>query len=209
MATFHTRQKCTHCQTQGVLLSGEGVETMAGVRVPAECNYCGEIMVLKLRGVPGAYLDSAYGHIIVNLDTNTLMSIDGYYPVIEGFAVPQHCPKKVESTFRESIENLQRGNFETAIFLCGRALDLSTKAMDQAWKLEKRLKQLAADGKITTDMANWAEEIRLDRNTATHEEHDFTEGEATDIVTFTEAFLTYVYSLPALISSRRAKRDEV
>ena len=80
--------------------------------------------------------------------------------------------------------------------------------MDQSWKLEKRLKALAENGKITSDMANWAEEIRLDRNTAAHEDFVLSETDATDIVSFTKAFLTYMYSLPALIESRRAKRNK-
>lgn len=208
MITIHTRQKCTHCQTEGVMLTGYVRKTLAGIRVAAECNYCGEIIVLKIDGLDPKSLDDPFFiNNIINLDTQDQVSIEGHYPTLQGIDIPLHCPPRIAATFRDAIENQHRHKYETAIFLCGKALDLATKSMDQSWKLEKRLKTLALSGKITADMADWAEEIRLDRNTAAHEDIQLTEADAQDIVTFTEAFLTYVYSLPALINSRRAKRN--
>ncbi|MCD9569472.1 DUF4145 domain-containing protein [Pseudomonas protegens] len=207
MITVQTRQKCSHCHTQGVLLSGAVVKTLAGMRVPAACNYCGEIVILKIAGIDNQRLhDPIFINTEIHLDTQTQVTIEGHYPAIEEYEIPQHCPPRIASTFREAIESLNGKKYETSIFLCGKALDISTKSMDTAWSLEKRLKKLAADGKITSDMADWAEEIRLDRNTAAHEDFELTEADAKDAVTFTEAFLTYVYSLPALINSRRANR---
>lgn len=190
------------------MLTGYARLTLAGVRVAAECNYCGEITVMKIEGLDRNSLDDPiFFNKVINLDIQSQVSIEGHYPALQDIDVPLHCPPRISATFRDAVESLHRKKYETAIFLCGKTLDLSTKSMDQAWKLEKRLKTLAETGKITTDMANWAEEIRLDRNMAAHEDIQFTEADAQDAVTFTEAFLTYVYSLPALIDSRRANRS--
>jgi HEPN domain-containing protein len=130
------------------------------------------------------------------------------YPQDMKREVPNDVPEKIGNAYEEALDNLHRGKYETSVLLCGKALDLSTKGMDAAWKLDQRLKKLAADGKITAAMADWAQEIRVDRNAAIHEDEDFTQKDAEDIVTFTEAFLTYIYTLPALINSRREKPEE-
>lgn len=212
MFTLNTRQKCPHCNTEGVMFTGNALNTDAGVRAPVECSYCGEMVVLKVGGLSEKMdTDQATNMFIstvINLDTRYDVWIDDSYPIVKDVETPPHCPERISDTFREALENLQRKKYETAIFLCGKTLDISTRSMDQSWKLEKRLKVLADKGKITADMASWAEEIRLDRNTAAHEDFVLSETDATDIVSFTEAFLTYMYSLPALIESRRAKRNK-
>ena len=48
-------------------------------------------------------------------------------------------------------------------------------------------------------MKKWAHEIRLGGNEALHEPEDFTREEAERLQTFTELFLTYAFSLPAML----------
>jgi hypothetical protein len=179
-------------------------------RVPLVCPHCHEIVIVGGQGTYEYEKTTFKETVVFNLDnpqsyfTRTWVQ----YPKEIGREIPDDVPEKIGNTYEEALDNLHRRKYETSILLCGKALDLATKGMDPAWKLEQRLKKLAAEGKITAAMAGWAQEIRLDRNTAIHEDEDFTQKDADDIVTFTEAFLTYIYTLPALIDSRRQSPDE-
>ncbi|MFJ4193964.1 DUF4145 domain-containing protein [Pseudomonas sp. NPDC089534] len=201
---------CPHCKTsKSGMRSHTYIYTGATYRIPLSCPHCDEIVVV------GADADTKFAR--TNWAQETIFNLDDrrcviqrnhlHYPVVMKREVPNDVPGKIGRIYEEALDNFHRKNFETSVLLCGKVLDLATKGMDQAWKLEKRLKALATDGKITASMADWAEEIRVDRNTAIHDDEDFTKDDAEDIVIFTEAFLTYIYTLPALIASRRQAPD--
>tara|TARA_R100001230_G_C5630583_1_gene138330 strand:- start:104 stop:709 length:606 start_codon:yes stop_codon:yes gene_type:complete len=183
-----------------------------GCHVPLSCPYCEEIVVVPV------FLDyDAYNHVCAVAPQTTYNISNGSagcviagqpYPAKTTTKAPDHVPEKIARAFIEAQENLNKGNLETCVLLCGKAMDLSTKSFDSTWKLERRLKKLATEGMLTRDMADWAEEIRLDRNTAIHEDHDFTPDQAKAIVSFTEAFLTYIYTLPAMVEAHRASKGE-
>ena len=91
-----------------------------------------------------------------------------------------------------------------------KSLDVSTKIVspsDKDLTLFKRINKLVEAGLLTTAMGDWSHEIRLDGNDAVHDEEPETEADAKACRRFTEAFLTYAFSLPALVQESRAKRD--
>ncbi|MFJ5253770.1 DUF4145 domain-containing protein [Pseudomonas sp. NPDC088414] len=197
---------CPHCKTtKSGMRSTSLIFNGIDYRVPLTCPHCDEIVIV------GADADTKFertawtASTVFNLDdrNSVIQRQHLQYPKDMKREVPDDVPEKIGNTYEEALDNLHRGKYETSILLCGKAMDLATKGMDQTWKLEKRLKTLAADGKITAAMADWAQEIRIDRNAAIHEDDEFTQRDAEDIVAFTEAFLTYIYTLPALINSRR------
>lgn len=197
---------CPHCKTsKSGMRSRVVIFTGVDYRVPLSCPHCDEVVIVgadaHTRYERASWSDST----VFNLDDPQSVIHRKYiqYPRDMKREVPNDVPEKIGNAYEEALDNLHRKRFETAVLLCGKAMDLATKDMDPAWKLDKRLKKLAADGKITSAMADWAEEIRIDRNTAIHEDEEFSAEDAEDIVTFTEAFLTYIFTLPALIASRR------
>lgn len=52
-------------------------------------------------------------------------------------------------------------------------------------------------------MKNWAHIIRIDSNGAVHSDEEFTQEEAEEILNFTELFLLYAFTLPAMVESRK------
>lgn len=91
-----------------------------------------------------------------------------------------------------------------------RCLEVALKAFSpdvEAWKLEKRIDKLAAEGRITTDLKTWAHRVRLDGNDALHEEEQFTKEAATELAEFTQLLLIYLYTLPEKIKRRIESPD--
>lgn len=202
---------CPHCKVQKASFTGWVLletESSTESRIPLSCPHCHEVVVYTAMH-PHGFQDEFYRYDH-NLNLNALdgpIHLLRHYPTGSVHRAPADVPDRIGAIFIEAQENLVRGRFETCILLCGKVLDLATKGMDDAWKLERRLKKLADDGKITSEMAAWAEEIRLDRNDAAHAEGEFEERDAEEIVGFTEAFLNYLYTLPALVKARRHARD--
>jgi hypothetical protein len=90
-----------------------------------------------------------------------------------------------------------------------KALDVGTKILDPSSKnltLFKRIDDLSDKGLITEAMRDWSHEIRLDGNDAVHDEQPETPADAAAMQKFTEAFLTYAFSLPTMVAENRAKR---
>ncbi len=91
-----------------------------------------------------------------------------------------------------------------------KTLDVSTKLLEPEHRdktLFKRIELLVAGGKLTAAMGDWSHEVRLDGNEAVHGEEPETEEDAMMLRRFTEAFLTYSFSLPALVEANRARRQ--
>lgn len=210
MPSFIYATNCPHCKVQKASFTGRVVlatESDIESRIPLSCPHCHEVVVYKAMHWSG-FRDSFYQYDeTYNLNVlESRIQLMGNYPTGTVHSAPADVPERIGKFFIEAQENLVGGKFETCILLCGKVLDIATKGMDQAWSLEKRLKKLATDGKITADMADWAEEIRLDRNEAAHADEDFDKDDASEIIGFTEAFLNYVYTLPALVHERRKQR---
>lgn len=211
MAGYVATIDCPHCKTtKSGMRSDVVIWVGTNYRIPLICPHCTEVVIVGANATTQFEKTSWSATTVFNLDNpNSHISRTWLqYPKVAAKEVPDGVPEKIGSTYEEALDNFRRKKFETSILLCGKALDLATKGMDSSWKLEKRLKSLATDGKITSAMADWAEEIRIDRNSAIHEDEDFSENDAKDILTFTEAFLNYIYTLPALIDSRRGTSAE-
>lgn len=211
MSTFKYAMNCPHCKVQKASFSGDHILPGANdsdYRIPLTCSHCSEVVVISAFTAEDEIGKRFYNNDWkINLNSSEcVFHIYDHYPKGNTHEAPANVPDRIGNIFIEAQENFARGKYDTCILLCGKVLDLATKEMDSAWKLERRLKTLADEGKITSDMANWAEEIRLDRNDAAHADEEFDEADASEIVGFTEAFLNYVYTLPAMVRERRKQR---
>ena len=90
-----------------------------------------------------------------------------------------------------------------------RTLELATLHLDRelaSKKLASRIDALAERQLLTPAMREWAHIIRLDGNAAVHEEEDIDEESANALKNFTEVFLLYTFTLPAMVSKRKPAR---
>lgn len=131
--------------------------------------------------------------------------------------VPEFLPKNVEDSFRKAKELGRQDKFlEEAATNYRKTLERAIKVTypqvyetkgDRKISLCNAIKCLVKDGKIPDSMGKLAQGIRLIGNAATHssgEDDDsaITREEVDDIASFTEAFLTYLISLPEKLHRR-------
>ncbi|EIZ2335040.1 DUF4145 domain-containing protein [Salmonella enterica] len=86
--------------------------------------------------------------------------------------------------------------------LCRKVMDIATSYIESgenSTSLAKRLYLLKEQSRITPEMADWAKIIRLDGNVSAHSDENFTEQEAREIISFTETFLLYAFTLPGMV----------
>jgi hypothetical protein len=63
------------------------------------------------------------------------------------------------------------------------------------------------NGRITADIRQWADHVRIVGNEALHDPDDFTESDAKSLRYFTEMFLRYVFELPGKVKAYRNATD--
>lgn len=210
---------CPHCGTAHAGFTGiaqsciDQREHRGDWCVFLTCNHC-------RKGIVTEVLDSSItqeGPMGWNLPVTLVLSgavpshrepfvVTAIYPRIPHPTAPSDVPPKIAATYIEAQENLRTGKLETSMILSRKCMELATKAVrgeaGQFEKLAKRIQSLRTEGVITKDMAEWAHAVRLDANEFVHTDEDATRTQAEDLLHFTEAFLLYAFTLPAMVSRR-------
>jgi hypothetical protein len=125
-------------------------------------------------------------------------------------STPADVPLNIATFYEQGVRALKAGHWDAAGAMFRKTLDVSTKALDPEGRtatLYKRINALVHDGALTPAMGDWSHEIRLDGNDAVHSEDPETEEDASGLQRFVEAFLTYSFTLPAMVAANRAKRE--
>jgi hypothetical protein len=130
------------------------------------------------------------------------------WPEMVQLTAPVHTPDAIGRRYIEGEEAFRRGNWNAAVAMYRSALDIGTKAMaDVPPKLNffQRLQWLHQNHRITPEMREWADHVRVDGNEALHEPDEFTQADAEPLRLFTETFLKYAYSLPGEVAIYRTQ----
>jgi hypothetical protein len=134
------------------------------------------------------------------------MAVKDQWPKESQADVPADVPPTVLRYFRQATASLRAQNFDAAGVMFRKTLEVATreKAPESASKpLVKRIDALSNDGLITSDMRDWAHEIRLGGNEAAHDDDPIEREDAERLNQFTDAFLRYAYTLPAMVKSNK------
>lgn len=132
--------------------------------------------------------------------------VEQFWPAPPGPDIPDKLPPDVARIYLQAERNFPiKGNEEAAGTMYRKALDVGLKkiAPDATGMLSTRIKKLAADGKLTPDIAAWAGEIRDLGNEAAHEERPPTREELIDLRNICDMVMRYLFTLPALVKDRR------
>lgn len=124
--------------------------------------------------------------------------------------IPESLPPHIERMYKQAERNFAiEGNEEAAGMMYRKALDVGLKVIDPETKgnLSERIKKLAAQHRLTPDIADWADQIRDLGNGAAHDAEPPTRKELADLRNFTDMVMRYLFSLPALVADRRAAID--
>jgi hypothetical protein len=131
-----------------------------------------------------------------------------WWPQGEDPAAPDYVPKNVASAYEEGARSLRNASPNAAVAMFRRAIDIGLKVMapDLTTKvMAHRIDALANDGRLSKDLAEWAHEVKLDGNEAMHGLEDFDFQAAQQLEKFTEMLLTYLFTLPGMISRKRGE----
>jgi hypothetical protein len=206
MATF--THKCPHCLTEqmGLRVSAGHIHHMPGrATLHLDCPKCGlpSCTVVKIRRAgPGTDPNTWNGGIDL---TENWEAVE-FWPAAAGPLIPEELPPDVERVYLQAERNFPtEGNEEAAGTMYRKALDIGLKKLDPNARgtLAQRIKKLADAGKLTIDIAEWANQIRELGNEAVHDESPPTRAELTDLRNFSEMAMRYLFSMPALVASRR------
>ncbi|EPB6939423.1 DUF4145 domain-containing protein [Proteus mirabilis] len=216
MVSFN--QTCPHCLKDNAVLIGV-YESYRGENdvydVTFFCRSCNKsgIAVVQATNVGGPLkVAESHGRDIQIPSNNYWFKIIDTYPKITINNAPENTPERAAKFFIESKDDFQRGRYETSVMNCRKVIDISTRVLMGAdakdEKLSQRISMLFAKGKITEDMKDWAHIVRIDSNGAVHSDEEFTKEEAEQILGFTEVFLMYSFTLPAMIEKRRSESGQ-
>ena len=131
-----------------------------------------------------------------------------FYPEPETPEIPEHLPENVNTYYLEAVNSVKSAP-NAAGMMFRKTLDTGLKKIDPGAKgnLLARIKSAADSGKITQDMADWADRIRLDGNDAAHEEDPFTPQQAEELHLFTRLVMMYLFSLPGMLEEWKTKTE--
>ena len=189
------RNDCPRCGTKSVAFEVKSVvqRDSGGVRrndTFATCAYCGRGVLFMYTVFPGPVS-----------------------PVVEvapasSSKPPKHLSERVADLFRQGADNLPQ-NPDAAGMSFRKTLDIALKEKFPALKgkLVERIEQAAAQGQLTRDLADWAHQIRVDGNEATHEEEPFSKDDAQRLHDFTHLALIYLFSLPGMLEKAKASTE--
>jgi hypothetical protein len=122
--------------------------------------------------------------------------------------VPSHTPTPIDRYYLQAADALQSGHSDASGAMSRKVVDVSTQQLlgedsKNYSTIQKRIDALAAKNLLTPDLKDWAHQVRLGGNDAAHDEDPYTNEEASELLSFVELYLTYVYSLPGRLKARR------
>ena len=133
------------------------------------------------------------------------------YPEAIQNDIPDHLPDDIRTDFDEALDIIERSP-QGAVGLFRKIVERTCNSLDSDNKgdrLSDRIRKLREDGKLTQEMAEWADTVRLDGNDAIHKEEPITKGQADQTRHFTYCVLLYLYTLPGNMANyRKAKQKK-
>lgn len=158
-----------------------------------QCTRCNGLMLLVLQ-------EQHEGNEIRHLVVDT-------FPA-QRAAAPDGTPADVGQDFCDALEAFNKGLWKPSVMSARAALQGAMRERGaKGSNLREEIDDLADRGAITSDMKDWAHEVRLSGNIANHPKPGqvVTREEAEEILDFAEDLFTYMYTLPKKVADRRAK----
>jgi hypothetical protein len=125
---------------------------------------------------------------------------------------PQYLPDNIRLFYVQGVEALQRRSYDAAGPMFRRCLDVSLKIIhseaNPRESIFKRIEGLPLELGVTPAMKSWAHQIRELGNDAAHEDEPVQEADAKALKSFTEMFLTYLFTLPTMLELRKTEASK-
>ena len=130
-------------------------------------------------------------------------SVIEYYPRLQ--TTDEAIPDRARDYLNQAIESLHAP--AGAVMLCASSVDAMLKEKNyKEGSLYERIDEAAKDHLITSEMAAWAHEIRLDANDQRHADESAglpTQAETEKCIAFTKALGEFLFVLPSRVERGR------
>jgi len=205
------KHDCPHCHARSATFTSFGERqhrengNILSV-IAFYCNLCDKGVFASFRNNRGMNINGNTG----NVKKIGGVNIIDIYPIGSETSVPEHLPENIESFYKQAAESLRAGHYDASGVMSRKSLDVTTKILNPEEKgnLYKRIEKLSDKGIITPDLKDWAHIIRDDGNDAVHEEVPTTKESAEELLSFTEVFLMYSFTMPKMVENKRKEADE-
>lgn len=144
-------------------------------------------------------------------DVTSIFVVKDIWPKPDKPSAPMYLPSAVESAFLEAEDSRLRGNRASAGAMYRKALDVATKRLDPSitdLNLAPRLRRLAQAQRLTPDIADWADRIRLLGNSAAHDDETPGEADIADLANLSRMALIYLFEMPEHIRIMREPKNQ-
>ncbi len=196
---------CPHCHTKSVSFSSfSEIQKPNNRYLFVTSFYCGNCYggyIAEILSKSGSSVHSTKG----NIQNNESFLIEKGYPLPKNISTPKYLPKNINTFFLQAMSSLQSKNFDASSIMSRKVLEVAVKTLNPNGEgsLYKRIEQLSELGKITVELKEWAHIIRDNGNDAVHEEEPVTPEFAEELLSFSEMFLMYTFTMPGMVASRR------
>lgn len=199
-------RNCPHCHSNGMTFS-----TFGEYDVPNDSGNRHFLTALRCGGCHGGYFvkvqvtgQSPCQHN-GDIDAKASIRIMKEYPQAKDIDTPDYLPENINNFFLQAAKSLRLGNLDAAAMMSRKVLEVSVKTLDKdsEGNLYQRIEKLHVAGIITEDLKDWAHIIRDDGNVAAHEEEPVSPGFAEELLSFTEMFLMYTFTMPGMVKDKR------
>jgi hypothetical protein len=197
---------CPHCQAanSAFTITWSHAHAASLWEVAALCGGCARAILAHLatpNGV-GVSLPNINGNV-----SRVNLKVVASWPSRESTMAPPHTPDSVANRFSDGEFNFQNGRWNAAVGMYRATLDLATKALNaQGATFYLRLGCLRQQDKVTQDIRDWADHVRVEGNGALHDPEEFSKEDATALRFFTTMFLRYVFEMPGRVAEFRAQQ---
>ncbi len=202
--------ECPHCGAErtGFNLEHETSNTLSSFHTLLICASCGEGIVAVFRRTGASSYNSPKG--CPGDPRRHGWALANTYPKPQPSSCPSHTPEALKRLFLQATKALKREDPDASGAMSRKVVDVSSQQLlgeesEKYRNIQQRIDALAASGKLTIDLKDWAHQIRLGGNDAAHDLHPFTIEEADELIVFVELYLTYVYTLPGRLKERRER----
>ncbi|MGV1803857.1 DUF4145 domain-containing protein [Agrobacterium vitis] len=191
-----------------LLATIQGEEDIVDASALSHCPRCNgpSLIVFKARRVGyesiKQIIKSGDGAIFGGANTVSVQEVHPTPPVPDA---DPHWPDEITRQFADAQRMLSQGITPSIVIaVCRTVLDIVTKKLGakESDSLFKRIEFLRVSSIITAPISDWAHELRLDGNAATHDAIG-SENEAREYVEFLRMLLNMTFTLPSRIAAKR------
>lgn len=174
-----------------------------------ECGYC-DRRVASTNG----YLTNSLGQVVQlrgyiyicpNCNRPSYKCVDEISPTPAPGSSVEHVPNDINGIYAEARAAAGAGAFTAAVLACRKLLMNIAVAEGAAPNLRfiEYVDYLANKGFVPPNGRSWVDHIRTKGNEATHEIALMTKDDATELITFSEMLLKFIYEFPSKVPQKK------